>query len=384
VEKVDAYMPVFVGDYLRDTCHLSLEEHGAYLKLLFVMWGQGHGRLPSDPARLARMVGCDRAEWDRVWPAIAGFFEVDIEGGFITQGRLVHELEAARQRKQKAAENGRKGGEEKARRAKETAPAVSQQGSPGVALRGSSDGPPVALAPSGVATLQATLVAPPVATLVANEVANGWQKPASPSPSESSSPSGSPASASAAQSGARAGDPSATDPAAPAPARPPWRSGYEWLEAFRLAWREVYHRHYGNASDSKAVRDLEDLVLENMPDDEGAELWAQRVPFFGRFLASRDPRVVQGKHAFVLLVTRFSDFRPDLPTLAAPAAGAGSPDRPCDFHAGGANQGKPAVKAYQKPGTCAECRHLQARASPRAAAEPSSMRDLVANVMPGR
>jgi uncharacterized protein YdaU (DUF1376 family) len=365
VEKVDAYMPVFVGDYLRDTMHLSLEEHGAYLKLLFVMWGQGHGRLPSDPTRLARMVGCDRAEWDRVWPAIAGYFDLDVAGGFITQGRLVQELEAARQRKRTAAENGRKGGEEKARRAKESGGAVA-----GV-----------------IATLQAPPVAGPLATLQAEGVANAWQKPTSPSPSESSSASGSPASASPAQSDARAGDPTATELVAPAPgpaARPKWRSGYEWLEAFRIAWRDVYHVHYGNTSDGKAVRDLEDLVLANMPDDEGEHLWGQRKAFFGRFLASRDPRVVQGKHAFVLLVARFSDFRPDLATLGAPAAGAGSLDRPCDFHAGAANQGKQAAKLHQKPATCAECRHLQARASPRAAGEPTAMGELIANVMPGR
>lgn len=363
MEKVDAYMPVFVGDYLRDTMHLSLEEHGAYLKLLFVMWGQGHGRLPSDPTRLARMVGCERAEWDRVWPAISGFFDADVEAGFITQGRLVQELEAARERKKKAADNGRKGGEEKARRAKESGAAVATL----------------------VATLQATPVAGPLATLVAEGVANGYQKPTSPSPSESSSPSGSPASASPAQTCARAGDPSAPESAAPAPATTPkWRSGYEWLEAFRLVWREVYGRHYGGGADGKATRDLEDLVLGTMPADEGEQLWGQRVELFRRFLASRDPYLVQRKHAFVLLVTRFSDFRPDIASLSGPATGAGSPDRPCDFHAGGSNQGSLPRKEYQKPGTCAECRHLQARASPRAASEPSSMRDLVANVMPGR
>lgn len=359
MEKVDAYMPVFVGDYLRDTMHLSLEEHGAYLKLLFIMWGQGHGRLPNDPTRLARMVGCDRAEFDRVWPALVEFFEVDVGGAFISQGRLVHELEAARNRKRTASENGKKGAVEKARRS------------------------------GAQATQQATLVATPQATLAATPPANGQRNPSSPSPSESSSPSGSQPSASTAQSAARAGDPSSTEPAAPAPAPAPappskWRSGYEWLEAFRLAWRDVYGRHYGNGADSKAVRDLEDLILSGMPAEEGETLWADRAALFRRYLASRDPYLVQGKHAFALLVTRFSDFRPDLAALGAPAVGAGSADRPCEFHAGGANQGALPRKEYQKPGTCAECRHLQARASPRGATEPSSMRDLVANVMPGR
>jgi uncharacterized protein YdaU (DUF1376 family) len=358
VEKVDVFMPFFVADYLRDTGDLSLEEHGAYVLLLIHMWGRG--RLPADHARLARVVGVDVATFGRLWPGLSRFFEPDEEVGFITQKRLAFELEEARRRKKAASDSGKKSAE------------VRRQ------QRNGND--PTNDLGNDLANETATTL-----------VADAQPKSNSSSPSSSSSSSGSPASASPASS-ARARDPSATEqrpPALPgtAPAaagRPKWRSGYEWLEAFRLAWREVYHRHYGNTSDGNAVRDLEDLVLAHMPNDEGEGLWAQRVAFFQRFLANRDPRVVQGKHAFVLLVTRFSDFRPDVAALGAPEAGAGSPDRPCDFHAGGANQGKAAAKNYQKPRTCAECRHLQARASPRAASEPNSVADLVSSLMPGR
>ena len=32
------YLPIWIGDYLKETRHLSTEEHGAYLLLLFQYW----------------------------------------------------------------------------------------------------------------------------------------------------------------------------------------------------------------------------------------------------------------------------------------------------------------------------------------------------------
>lgn len=74
-----AWMPLYIGDYLRDTQHLSTAEHGAYLLLIMNAWGRG-GFLPSDPERLRRIVGMDAKDWRTAWPVLREFFEDGPDG----------------------------------------------------------------------------------------------------------------------------------------------------------------------------------------------------------------------------------------------------------------------------------------------------------------
>lgn len=68
-------MPLYVGDYLADTGHLTTVEHGAYLLLIMHYWRVGS--LPVDDAKLARIARMTATEWRKVRKTIAAFFDDD-------------------------------------------------------------------------------------------------------------------------------------------------------------------------------------------------------------------------------------------------------------------------------------------------------------------
>src|ERR1700761_4719510 len=80
-------MPVFIGDYLADTMHLSTEQHGAYLLLLFHLWRRG--TLQDDDGALAQITGLSRYAWNQARPVLAGFFQV--QDGLWRHGRVERE-----------------------------------------------------------------------------------------------------------------------------------------------------------------------------------------------------------------------------------------------------------------------------------------------------
>lgn len=55
------WMPIYWGDYLRDTRHLTRAQHGSYLLLIAHYWTTGN--LPDDDAQLANIAGATPAEW---------------------------------------------------------------------------------------------------------------------------------------------------------------------------------------------------------------------------------------------------------------------------------------------------------------------------------
>lgn len=98
-DKADTWMPFFVGDYLADTTHLSRDQHGGYLLLLFAMWKKG-GRLPDDDAQLANVAKASPREWRALRPVMQPFF--DVSGGYWIHKRVARELAGATERKAKA------------------------------------------------------------------------------------------------------------------------------------------------------------------------------------------------------------------------------------------------------------------------------------------
>jgi uncharacterized protein YdaU (DUF1376 family) len=65
-------MPLYWGDYLRDTMHLNATAHGGYLLLIGRYWT--NGPLPDDDTKLAAFARMTKREWEQHGPTIREFF----------------------------------------------------------------------------------------------------------------------------------------------------------------------------------------------------------------------------------------------------------------------------------------------------------------------
>ena len=97
------WLPLYCGDYLRDTAHLTTTQHGAYLLLIIHYWCQGC--LPTDEGELARIVRLSPRDWRRIRGAIAAKFGDDWR-----HKRIDAELEKAERRMMQRRIAGRTGG----------------------------------------------------------------------------------------------------------------------------------------------------------------------------------------------------------------------------------------------------------------------------------
>jgi uncharacterized protein YdaU (DUF1376 family) len=67
------WMPFDIGDYLRDTNHLTVTEHGAYLMLIMHYWQ--HGGLPADEAMIRRVAKMTAEQWTESRDLLASLFK---------------------------------------------------------------------------------------------------------------------------------------------------------------------------------------------------------------------------------------------------------------------------------------------------------------------
>jgi len=98
--RPDTWMPLFWGDYHRDTGHLNATQHGFYLLLIGHYWSTGKP-LPDDDTQLWRIARADSAShWKRNRAIIAAFFEVI--SGWWRHRRIERELADAQTRRASA------------------------------------------------------------------------------------------------------------------------------------------------------------------------------------------------------------------------------------------------------------------------------------------
>lgn len=103
------YFPLYVTDYEADTAHLSLEEDGAYNRLLRLCWRTPGCSIPDDPKWIMRRLRVSPEEFDAVVAlVIEEFFKS--EKGRLFSPRLREEFEKTSETFQKRSAAGKKGG----------------------------------------------------------------------------------------------------------------------------------------------------------------------------------------------------------------------------------------------------------------------------------
>ena len=98
------YIQFYPTDYLTDTAHLTLEEHGAYLLLILNYWQRG-GPLPADNKKLAGICRATVEQWLNIRSTLLDFFEES--DGRWTHHRIEIELSVVRAKSEKASKAGK-------------------------------------------------------------------------------------------------------------------------------------------------------------------------------------------------------------------------------------------------------------------------------------
>jgi uncharacterized protein YdaU (DUF1376 family) len=107
------YMPLYVGDYLGDTAHLTTLQHGAYMLLLMTYWQRGQP-LPADDRKLARIARLSDGEWAEIRPDILELFVPSDDGDTLIHKRVEGELATLRERSDQARAAGQASGRARA------------------------------------------------------------------------------------------------------------------------------------------------------------------------------------------------------------------------------------------------------------------------------
>lgn len=101
----------WIGDYGRDTAHLSMTEDGAYRRLMDALYSR-EKPLPLDERTLFRMTRAIEREEQAAVRYVLEEFWVRTEDGWI-QPRAMEEIEKAREKGDQARRNGQRGGRPK-------------------------------------------------------------------------------------------------------------------------------------------------------------------------------------------------------------------------------------------------------------------------------
>lgn len=106
------WMPLYIGDYLKDTGHLTAAEHGGYLLLLMHAWTH-NGVLENDDFSLRATARLDSRDWKRSRDRLLAFFFLTKEG--YRHKRIEQELAVSRAKSAQRSVAGKASAEQRQR-----------------------------------------------------------------------------------------------------------------------------------------------------------------------------------------------------------------------------------------------------------------------------
>lgn len=105
MKDVDAWMPIYWGDYLKDTLNLGPTEHGVYFLLMGHYWSSGRP-LPDDDYQLKNIAKISPHKWKKIRPIIGKFFTQ--KNGEWHHARIDEELRKAAENQARRTDQARK------------------------------------------------------------------------------------------------------------------------------------------------------------------------------------------------------------------------------------------------------------------------------------
>lgn len=119
------FFPMYPSDFEADTSHLTLEEDGAYNRLLRLMWMTNGCSLPNDDAWIARRMRVDMETFDRVIRGLLEEFFIS-SNGRVSNARLSEISEESNAAHKRRVEAGSKGGKVKPLKTKGSTPSNAE------------------------------------------------------------------------------------------------------------------------------------------------------------------------------------------------------------------------------------------------------------------
>jgi len=98
------YLQLYVAEYLADTMHLTAEEHGAYLLIIFNYWQSGKPLADSNKL-LSSVCSTTVERWLEIRSTVEEFFEV--KNGLWTHHRIEEDIARASKKRKRGFKNTR-------------------------------------------------------------------------------------------------------------------------------------------------------------------------------------------------------------------------------------------------------------------------------------